>query len=404
MTATARPETAIELPQRERIRVAHVNANFYAGSGGITLREALALDRDRYESVIVAPAGGALFGRAEQEGLGIAQLRWFSGGRRVYPGADRRALRELEDVLAGFDVVHTHAGRAGALGRVAARRVGVSVVVHTLHGFPFNEFQPWWVRRGLLALERRLARLTDFFLTDGTFVASEAVRLGIAAPDRVRALVSSIDPVAAVSGEARRAARRVLGVPEGVRVVGTAARLARQKAPLDLVRAFAALPSDVWLVWLGDGELRGRVESLVSRLGLAGRVVLAGDRSDVGELLPAFDVFCLSSLWEGLPCSLVEAMSCGVPAVATAVNSVPELVVPGRTGLLARPGDPGSLAVGLRWMLEEPVRAAEMAVEARALVGQQYRPEQIGPDLMTVYETALARARAERTGVEAVAA
>jgi glycosyltransferase involved in cell wall biosynthesis len=270
--------------------------------------------------------------------------------------------------------------------------VGVPVVVHTLHGFPFNEFQSWWTRRGLLAVERRLGRLTDFFLTDGTFVASEAVRLRVAAPDRVRALVSSIDPVVSVSVERRRVARRLLGVPEGVPVVGTAARLARQKAPLDLVSAFARLGrSDAWLVWLGDGELRGEVEALVARLGLSGRVVLAGDRGDVGELLPAFDVFALASLWEGLPCSLVEAMSCGVPAVATAVNSVPELVVAGRTGLLARPGDPESLAVALRWMLDRPEQAAVMAAAAQELVAQQYRPERIGPELAEVYETALAR-------------
>jgi glycosyltransferase involved in cell wall biosynthesis len=311
----------------------------------------------------------------------------------VYPGADVRALRELESVLAGFDVVHTHAGRAGLLGRVAARRVGVPVVVHTLHGFPFNEFQSWWTRRALLGVERWLGGMTDFFLTDGTFVASEAVRLRIAAPDRVRSLISSIDPVVPVSVEARRSARAVLGVPEGVPVIGTAARLARQKGPLDLVRAFAGLGrSDAWLVWLGDGDLRGRVESLVAELGLSGRVVLAGDRSDVGSLLPAFDVFALASWWEGLPCSLVEAMCCGVPVVATAVNSVPELVVAGRTGLLARPGDPASLTVALRRMLEEPELAAGMAEEARRLIGQLYEPDRIGPELMDVYDTALRRA------------
>jgi glycosyltransferase involved in cell wall biosynthesis len=121
-------------------------------------------------------------------------------------------------------------------------------------------------------------------------------------------------------------------------------------------------------------------------------VVLAGDRSDVGSLLPAFDVFALASWWEGLPCSLVEAMCCGVPVVATAVNSVPELVVAGRTGLLARPGDPASLTVALRRMLEEPELAAGMAEEARRLIGQLYEPDRIGPELMDVYDTALRRA------------
>ena len=392
MTATISTiETRTREPRRVRpLRVAHVTANFADGSGGITLREALALD-DRYVSTILAPEEGTLFGRAEAAGLEVVRLRKMGRGRRVYPWADVEALRELEDHLrrGRFDVVHTHAGRAGAIGRVAAHRLGGCAIVHTLHGFPFNEFQSPLARVPLRAIERRLGRITDYFVTDGTFVASEAVRLKIAKPERVRATISPIDAVPPVSAASRSEARRVLGLPEDAKVIGTAARLAVQKAPLDMVRAIAALGrTDVYVVWLGGGELRGKTERLIEAEGLRDRFLLAGDRDDVARLLPAFDVFALSSLWEGLPCSVVEAMTCGIPVVATAVNSVPEVVVSGKTGLVARPNDPASLARALAYVLDHPAHAARMAEAAQAQIRHQFRPDLMGEELMEVYELA----------------
>ena len=398
MTATISASTTNDrVPRSVRpVRVAHVTANFADGSGGITLREALALD-ERYESTILAPEDGTLFGRAEDAGLNVVRLRQMGRGRRVYPWADAEALRELTEYLAAgdFDVVHTHAGRAGAIGRTAARRLGRSAIVHTLHGFPFNEFQSPLGRVPVRAIERRLGRITDYFLTDGTFVASEAIRQKIAQPERIRAVISPIDPVPPVSEGSRRAARRALGIPDDAKVIGTAARLAVQKAPLDMVRAVAALRRpDVYMVWLGGGHLRAKTERLIEAEGLTGRFLLAGDRNDVADLLPAFDVFALSSLWEGLPCSVVEAMTCGIPVVATAVNSVPEVVVSGRTGLVARPGDPASLTRALAYVLDHPTHAAQMAAAAQAQIRHQFRPELMGEELMEVYELARAFAAA----------
>lgn len=381
---------------RERpVRVAHVVGNFTTGSGGITLREALALDGGRYRSAIIAPEGGTLTRRAEEAGLEVMELSRMGTGRRVYPH-DVAALREIASLLSAgrFDIVHTHAGRAGALGRIAAHRLGVRAIVHTFHGFPFNEFQSPPTRSALRTIERRLARITDYFLTDGTLVASEAIRLRIAPPDRIRALISPIDHVPRTSAAARRRARERLGLPESARIVGTTARLATQKAPLDMVRAIAALRhEDVYMVWIGDGDLRAETQRLIAKKGLVDRFLLLGDRDDVPQVLPAFDVFAMSSLWEGLSCSVVEAMTCGIPVVATAVNSTPEIVVSGRTGLLARPGDPASLSRALAYMLDHPADAARMAAAAREAIGEQYRSNVLGQELTDVYETALRLAR-----------
>ena len=325
---------------RQTIRVAQVVTRFTAGAGGIALRGALALDPDRYTVTIMSADGGSLLETAEAAGLRVVRLKHMAGARGIYPWADASGVRELTDMLAGsFDLVHTHSAKAGALGRLAARRARVPAVVHTFHGFPFHSFQSPLTRGALIEIERRLGRLTDYFLAAGTTVAADAVRLRIAPPDRIRAFATvPVDGgIRPVSDEARRRGRRLLGIPDDARVIGTVARLDAQKSPLDLVKAVAALRrGDLYTVWIGDGELRSRTEQLIADRGLSERFLLVGERRDVPALLPAFDVFALSSLYEGLPCALVEAMTCGIPVVATAVNSVPEVVIAGSTGLLAR--------------------------------------------------------------------
>jgi glycosyltransferase involved in cell wall biosynthesis len=389
------------------LRVAQVITKLSAGAGGVALHGALALDRQAYATTIFTSEGGTLTDDARAAGVEVIELRHLSKGRGIYPGDDRRAFRELVPELANgrFDLVHTHSAKAGALGRLAARRVGVQAVVHTFHGFPFHAFQPAPVRRGLIAIERRLARLTDFFLAAGTMVAAEAVRLRLAPPDRILA----IDPPIAtgippVSSATRRHARRLLGVPDDAAIVGTVARLDGQKAPLDMVRAIAALGrDDLLMIWVGDGPMREATERAISRAGLTDRFLLLGQRRDVSAILPAFDVFVLSSLFEGLPCSAVEAMTCGVPVVATAVNSVPELVVSGKTGLLARPKAPDSLARAIRYVLDHPDEGARMAAAARAHVGDRFWPDAHALDLVHAYGQALRHA-SERNAARATMA
>ena len=382
------------------VRVAQIVTKLTAGAGGITLRGAAALDPTEYRTTILTAAESSLIGPAEAAGLEVIPLRHMARGRGLYPSTDTRGIRELIDHLrtGGFDIVHTHSAKAGAIGRLAARRAGVQAVVHSFHGFPFHQFQPAVIRRSLLTAERGLSRITDYFLADGTMIAAEAVRLRLAAPETIRAIASPVDDgIVPATPATRRHARLLLGLPDHTPVVGTAARLSHQKSPIDMVRALARLGrGDVTVVWIGDGELRSRTEREISRYGLERRFLLLGERSDVPELLPAFDVFALSSLYEGLPCALVEAMTCGIPVVATAVNSVPEIVIAGRTGLLTRPADPSSMAHALRFVLDHPAAAAEMAAAARSHIGAGFRPEVHARDLVVAYESALELAARRR--------
>lgn len=369
------------------VEVATVITRMQAGAGGVALRGALALDPARYRVTFIAGSGDRTLDRAREAGLRTMLLDTLVP--EISPRDDAAALLALRRMIrqGGYDVVHTHSAKAGTLGRLAAVGVGVPVVVHTMHGFPFHEFMSRPRHAAYVAVERMLGRRTSTLLAVGSAVAAEAVRRGIVAPDRVRTIGAAIDPIQVADfGNARRAARRRMQVPPGMHVVGTVGRLDYQKAPEHFADAIAALDRpDVMAIWIGGGPLRARVEEHARRLGLADRFVCLGDRDDVPELLPGLDLFAMSSRYEGVPCALIEAMSIGLPAVATAVNAVPDVIVAGETGLLVPPERPADLALALGFLLDHPDRAARMGQAGQRRVAGQYTAESLGPVLEDAY-------------------
>ncbi|HXT93786.1 MAG TPA: glycosyltransferase [Trebonia sp.] len=369
-----------------RLLVAQVVTRFTAGAGGVALRGALALDPDIYETVFVTGEGDRLVREARDAGLEVVLMPRLRSD--IAPADDRRVLADLQAFVRGFDVVHTHSSKAGVLGRTAAHRTQVGRIVHTFHGFPFHQFQSGLRRAAYIWIERRVGKFTDAFLAVGPAVAAEAITRGIAPPERVRTIGIGADTAAPQPGPRERAeARRLLGAPPGMRVVGTVGRLTFQKAPDDFVAALAALRrDDVFGVWIGDGELRAKTERLAARHGLRGRMFFAGERSDVAALLPGLDLFAMASRYEGLPCAIVEAMTAGLPVVATAVNAVPNVVVAGETGLLAPPGRPELLARAMEYLLDNPAVAARLAATARKRLGEDLTQSALGEVLAQTYQ------------------
>jgi glycosyltransferase involved in cell wall biosynthesis len=370
-----------------RLQVAQVITRLMAGAGAVALRGALALDPDRYDVVFVTGEGDRLVQQARAAGFEVVLMPRLRS--EIAPADDRRALADLQVCLRDFDVVHTHSAKAGVLGRTAAHRVQVERIVHTFHGFPFHQFQSPLRRVAYVRIERRVGTFTDVFLAVGPAVAAEAITRGIALPERVRTIGVGADLTGPVPGARDRAeARRLLGVPPGMRVVGTVGRLTFQKAPGDFVRAVAALPrDDVFAVWIGDGELRRQTERLAARCGLNGRMAFTGERGDVAVLLPGLDVFAMASRYEGLPCAIVEAMTAGLPVVATAVNAVPNVVIAGETGLLAPPGRPELLAGAIGYLLDHPAEAARLAATARGCLGDDLSQAALGRVLAQAYQS-----------------
>jgi glycosyltransferase involved in cell wall biosynthesis len=350
------------------------------------------MDPEAFEVTIVTGSGSRLLDAAVAAGLEVIVVPSLRAP--IAPGSDLQALRRLASLFGErkFAVVHTHTAKAGALARLAARRMGVPRIVHTYHGFAFHEFQSMARRQAYVSIERRLGRFTDVALCVGTGVAVEAVRRRLLAPERIHTIGVALDgpDVAAASmsartPQARSRARIALGLPLDATVVGAVGRLTYQKAPEDFLAAMVELGRpEVIGVWVGGGELAELISRRAKALsGL--RIVLAGERTDVLDVLPAFDVFALSSRYEGLPTAVAEAMVCGVPVVATAVNAVSDLVVPGETGLLVPPRRPDLLAAGVRFLLDSPAAASRMAVAAHARLGDRFGEAALREALTAAY-------------------
>ncbi len=377
----------------QRVEVATVVTRMIAGAGGVALRGARALDPARYHVTFITGEGGVLAQVAKDAGMDV--IVEPSLVAPISPRHDLEALGRLSELfrVRRFDVVHTHSAKAGAIGRIAAYRCGVPVIAHSYHGFPFHEFQSHARQSAYVAIERRLARMTDIVMCIGSGVATEALRRGLADGATLRTIAPVVESrVVPASDETRRTARRALDLPAEVPVVGTVGRLDYQKAPEHFVKAMAALRTthpDARGVWIGSGPLLDAVTKQLRDLGLQDHVLLAGERRDVADLLPAFDVFAMSSRYEGLPCAVVEAMRCGVPVVVTAVNSVPDLVVPGETGVLVPPGRPRELASAIAGVLEDPGRALAMTVRGRARASDAFDEERLGQALDEEYTRAL---------------
>jgi glycosyltransferase involved in cell wall biosynthesis len=394
-----------------RIKVATIITKIEAGAAGVALRGALALPRDDFDITVVAGSAGEsregklrdvgfttgadaikdayesdLLVRAFESGLPVARVNALV--REIAPLRDRKALRLLTSFLRDgqFDVVHTHCAKAGVLGRMAAAQAGAPRVVHTFHGFPFHDFQPAWRRAAYVGIERRVGRRTDAFLAVGNDVAATAVNLGIALPEQVHTILPAVDDHVTLGPSARAEARRRLGLPTTARLVGMVGRIDYQKAPEHWVDALASIAAeDVWGLWIGDGPHRARMLQRAHRRRIANRIILLGHRNDVRELLPAMDVFAMASRYEGLPCAVIEAMEAGVPVVATAVNSLPDVVVPGDTGLLVPVGKPNLLGSAVKHVLDHPSDGQRMAANARLRIGDRFTPAALGAVLQRVY-------------------
>ncbi|MGD8897813.1 MAG: glycosyltransferase family 4 protein [Acidobacteriota bacterium] len=266
---------------------------------------------------------------------------------------DPRILRDIAALARRRKarILHVHGYAAADFGRLAARISGAKLVLHEHFADPRMPAYQGLADRLLAPLTDRaiaVSHSTREFLVAERFVPVERVRLiWNGAP---------LAEFAPVGRERALAARRGLGLPEDASVIGSIGRLNAQKGHRFLLDAAAMLRerfSDVWTLIVGDGDLMDDLRDRAARLGLADRVVFAGHRIDVPDLLAALDVFCVSSLYEGTPLALFEAMAAARPIVSTAVDGCREILEDGSNGVLVAPADAEALAGGLQRVLAD---------------------------------------------------
>ena len=367
----------------EPIRVMHVVLSLDMG-GLERIVEDLVRGADRSEivpSVCCVEKPGRLSEGLLEQGIEVVSLDKGPGIRLKGFTGSFRSFRSARP-----HVVHTHQIGALFYAGPAARLAKVPVVVHTEHGKHFGE------SRRLRVLGRIGVRYADRVFTVSDDIAQEAFRLKVFSPGSTRTVINGIDVERFARPIDVSGLRRELGLKEEDFVAGTVARLSPVKDQKTLIGAFALMRQRVGgahLVLVGDGPSRGELEAMVDSTGLNGSVHFVGAQDDVAGYLQLFDTFVLSSLSEGIPLVILEAMAAGVPVVSTAVGGVREIVTDGKTGVLVPPGQVETLAGVLVELAGDEARRRELGRAGRELVGREYSLKRMSETYLDEYRRVL---------------
>ncbi len=366
---------------------------------------------------------------------GEEDMAWFAAENGVEPYVIPEMSRELSirDIISLAkvyremrrvrpDIIHTHTAKAGTIGRTAAffykwLTFGIAIgrprrvhIVHTFHGHVFHSYYGRAKTQFFLFIERVLAHIA----TDRILVLSRQQlqeingRFGIGNTSKFRIVPLGIDldPFKEQTSK-RAAARTAFGAKEGDLVIGFTGRLTEIKDIPLLINAFAkALAADdappLKLAIVGDGALRPSLESLAAELDLGERITFLGNRTDVFELLAGFDMLALSSLNEGTPLSMIEAMAAGLPVVATAVGGVTDLLGEAtehhdgfdvcERGIAVRGRETADFAKGLIYMAKSAKLQSLLSNSGREFATKNYSVDRLVADVEAIYRDLLPQA------------
>lgn len=349
-----------------------------------------------YESALVsgsiAPGEGDMAYYAEERGVHAHLIPEL--GRAIHPLRDIRTVLKLYRLMQEFkpDVVHTHTAKAGFLGRVAARMAGVPVIVHTFHGHVFKGYFGPTMTHLFIRLERLGAQLSDrlIALTEG--LRRELVeQYRIAPKGKIIVLPLGLDLDSFAQTPRKSGAfRAAWDIAPDVPLIGIVGRLTQVKNHALFLQSAAQIKPnqpDAHFVIVGDGELRADIEGQANALGLRGAVTFTGWQRDLAPIYSDLDVLVISSVNEGTPVTVIEALSAACPVVTTRVGGLPDLLDGGALGTLVPSEDADALAKGILDTLRQPPDVSE----AQRLMLDRYGIDRLVRDLDSLYRGLLAK-------------
>jgi len=360
---------------------------------------------EQFETLLVAGEVGEGEASARDVVLGHgARLQMSAAlGPRIDPRRDAQAMAHLVRIVREFrpDVVHTHTAKAGLLGRAAALAGSPRpVIVHTYHGHVLEGYFGAAQERVYRMLERRLAAVSDRLIGVSQATVDDLIRLGIAPAHKFAIIPLGLDlarfsDITVADGEAFR---REIGAFEDDVVLTFVGRLVAVKRVEFLLEAFACArlsSSSLRLAVVGDGELRPALERRARELGIGDAVSFLGYRTSLEEVYAGTNLAVLTSANEGTPVALIEASAAAVPAVATRVGGVSDVVSPA-TGVLVDAHDVAGFARALVLLASDPGRRRTLGQHARGHVLSRYTMDRLTADVTELYDELLAGHTSER--------
>ena len=290
-----------------------------------------------------------------------------------------------------FDLVHAHSSKAGVLARIAARIAGVPVIVYSPQGFSFDGPGPLIKKLPYLIFEKIASFFCDAIITVSPSEKKLALQYNIIKEDKIKVIPSSLnleDYRQIITDEERKEYLRRFAIPFGNRVVTMIGRLAPQKDPLTFINACALLKKDcpaLSFLLVGDGPMMEACLQKIRELGLQIEMKVLGWRRDCTALFQMSDVVVNTSLWEGLPHTLLEAMACEKPVVATKATGIIDVINDGENGFLVPFHSPKLLADKIKWVLDNTGIAMKIGKEAKKTVEHNYSLEKTIPMIEELY-------------------
>jgi glycosyltransferase involved in cell wall biosynthesis len=312
--------------------------------------------------------------------------------RPIHPLKDWLALRQLEKILREQkpDIVHTHSGKAGILGRLAARRAGVPVILHHIHGPSFGPFQGLPANWIFTAAERYAAGVTTHFVCSAQAMTRLYLAAGIGRPEMFTRIFSGfpVEPFANAANDP--ALRSQLGLAPAAFVIGKIARLAPLKGHEDLFAAFQKLLPQfprARLLLVGDGRLRTQLEARARTLGLADKVVFTGlvPPGEVPRYVGIMDCLAHLSAREALSRALPQALAAGKPVVSYDFDGADEICLDGETGFLVRTGDTATVTQRLLQLANDAPLRERLGRRGQQFVRENFAVEQMVDSLYALY-------------------
>lgn len=338
-----------------------------------------------FQVTLCCPPEGDLPRLAESLGIAVAPAPLDRG----FPVA---GVRQVRSVIAHLrpQVVHAHGSRAAFYARLADPSAA-GRCVYTVHGIHVDRAGSSLRRSALLNVERLLRSRTARFVCVCESDCQKGTALGTIDPERVSVVYNGIELPEPVE---RGAFRGELGIGESVPLVLAVGRFDQPKDHATLIEAWARVSvrfSGAVLALIGSGSLESKLRDLANDRSVAHSLRFVTPRPDLRPAYTDADIFVQSSLWEGLPYVVLEAMSHGLPVVSTAVDGIPEAVSDRRTGLLVPPADPRTLAEALMWAISEPDKAARLGAAGRERVAAEFGLDAMVDGVVGVYREVAAR-------------
>ncbi|MFA6358384.1 MAG: glycosyltransferase family 4 protein [Candidatus Omnitrophota bacterium] len=330
------------------------------------------LDKKKYNIFLFTAKDGLLIDAA----LSICNLNVHRSTfleRSINPIKDLLALIEISGFIKKnkIQIVHTHSSKAGILGRFAARLAKTPVIIHTVHGWSFHDYQPALASYFYLILEKISACFTSKIIVVSNFDRIKGLKNSIGQEKSYTLIRYGIDASRFKSREKLGNFKKSLGIKDSDLAVGMIACFKPQKSPLDFIKLAKAIKvnfSNVKFILVGDGQLRVKICALIKEFDLENQVILTGWRNDVPQILSSLDVFVLTSRWEGLPIVILEAMAVGVPFVATDTGGIKEIAENLKSGYLVMCADLLSMQAKLEELLSNPQRRREFVTASEAII------------------------------------